>query len=81
MNEDFRNLVLLLARSLVDEPDAVSLSEEDQGQKILYRLKVAESEKGKIIGRGGRTARAIRALLGAAAAKKGVRIELEIVDG
>jgi hypothetical protein len=55
--------------------------EQDQGQKIVYQLKVAESEKGKIIGKGGRTARALRVLLGAAAAKKGVRVELEIVDG
>lgn len=81
MSEDLKGLVMFLARSLVDDPDAVSVVEQDQGQKIVYQLKVAESEKGKIIGKGGRTARALRVLLGAAAAKKGVRVELEIVDG
>jgi len=81
VSEDLKGLVMFLARSLVDDPDAVSVVEQDQGQKIVYQLKVAESEKGKIIGKGGRTARALRVLLGAAAAKKGVRVELEIVDG
>ncbi|MCU0612492.1 MAG: KH domain-containing protein [Candidatus Eisenbacteria bacterium] len=80
MGEDFKGLVMFLARSLVDDPEAVSLVEEDEGQRILYQLKVTESEKGKIIGKGGRTARALRVLLGAAAAKKGLRVDLEIID-
>jgi hypothetical protein len=80
VGEDFKGLVMFLARSLVDDPEAVSLVEEDEGQRILYQLKVTESEKGKIIGKGGRTARALRVLLGAAAAKKGLRVDLEIID-
>ncbi len=81
MHEDLATLLLFLVRSLVDDPSALELSEEAQGQKVIYRLKVSEEDKGKIIGRGGRTARALRLLLGAAAAKRGLHVDLEIVGG
>ena len=76
-----RELILYLVRSLVDDPEAVSISEDERGQRLHFRLAVAETDKGKVIGKGGRTARALRLLLGAAAAKQGVRADLEILDG
>ena len=80
MSEELHSLVLYLARALVDSPDDITLDHEERGQKIYYRLAVPDEEKGKVIGRGGRTARALRLLVGAAAAKQGLRAELEIVD-
>jgi predicted RNA-binding protein YlqC (UPF0109 family) len=80
VSEDLREFLLFLVQALVDDPDAITLDEELRGQKICYRLVVAEEDKGKIIGKGGRTARALRLLLGAGAAKQGMRAELEIVD-
>ena len=80
MSEELHSLVLYLARALVDSPDDVSLDHEERGQKVYFRLAVPDDEKGKVIGRGGRTARALRLLVGAAAAKQGLRAELEIVD-
>lgn len=80
MSEDLKGLVSFLARSLVDDPDAISIDEVEQGNRITYQLKVPGAEKGKVIGRGGRTARAMRVLLNASAARRGVHAELEIMD-
>ncbi len=80
MSDELHELVLYLARSLVDSPESVSLEHDVDGQRIYFRLSVPDDEKGKVIGRGGRTARALRLLLGAAAAKKGLGAELEIID-
>ena len=80
MSEELHSLVLYLARALVDSPDDIALDLEERGQKIYFRLAVPDHEKGKVIGKGGRTARALRLLVGAAAAKQGLRAELEIVD-
>jgi predicted RNA-binding protein YlqC (UPF0109 family) len=74
-------LVEYLARSLVDEPDAVSVEayEEDDGSMVI-ELSVAEDDVGKIIGRGGRTVNALRCVLRASAAKQERRILLDVVD-
>ncbi len=80
MSSELGDLVLYLARSLVDDPDAVEIEEEEYGQKVHFRLAVSDEDKGKVIGKGGRTARAFRLLMGAAAAKQGLRAELEIID-
>jgi uncharacterized protein len=74
-------LVEYLARSLVDEPDAVSVEsfEEDDGT-IVIELSVAEDDVGKIIGRGGRTVNALRCVLRASTAKQGQRLLLDVVD-
>lgn len=75
-----RDLVEYIAKALVDDPSQVSV-EEVLGQKTtVYRLRVADQDIGKVIGKEGRTARSIRALLSAAAAKAHKRAVLEIVE-
>ena len=76
-----RDLLEYLARALVDEPDSVSVEqfEEDDGTVVL-ELAVAEDDYGKIIGRGGRTANALRTIVKAAAVKENRRVLLDIVD-
>ena len=76
-----RDLLEYLARGLVDEPDSVSVEQfvEDDGTVVL-ELAVAEDDYGKIIGRGGRTANALRMLVKAAAVKENRRVLVDIVD-
>ena len=75
-----QTLVAVLARALVDAPEAVSVSEVEGGRSIIISLAVAKEDLGKIIGRSGRTAQAIRTLLTAAAAKEGKHAVLEIIE-
>ncbi len=75
-----RDLVEYIAKALVDDPSQVSV-EEVLGQKTtVYRLRVADQDIGKVIGKEGRTARSIRVVLSAAAAKAHKRAVLEIVE-
>ena len=69
-----------IARNLVDEPEAVRVTEGQSDGTLILRLSVAPEDMGTVIGRGGRTARAIRAVLRAAAMKAGVRVAVEIVE-
>ena len=69
-----------LARRLVDEPDAVRVEEVEEDGALLLRLHVAPDDVGKVIGRQGRIARALRTLVRAGGAHEGRRIVLEIVD-
>ena len=69
-----------LARRLVDEPDAVRVEEVDEEGALVLRLHVAPDDVGKVIGRQGRIARALRTLVRAGGAHEGRRIVLEIVD-
>jgi uncharacterized protein len=75
------DLVVYLARSLVDDPDAVSVEafEEDDGS-VIFELTVDEADVGKVIGRGGRTVNALRCVLRACAAKQERRVLLDVVD-
>ena len=73
-----KELLEYIARSLVDEPDAVRVDEEHDGDLLVLRLEVAPDDVGKVIGRGGRVARAIRAVMRAAAVKAGVAVNVEI---
>ena len=75
-----RELLDYLARRLVDEPDAVRVEEVEEDGSLLLRLHVAPDDVGKVIGRQGRIARALRTLVRAGAAHEGRRIVLEIVD-
>ncbi|HTR82777.1 MAG TPA: KH domain-containing protein [Bacteroidota bacterium] len=75
-----REFIEYIAKQLVDNPDAVSLVDEEKEGKIILKLKVGESDVGKIIGRKGRTAQAMRILLSAVAAKSGKRAMLEVLD-
>jgi uncharacterized protein len=76
-----RELLEALARTLVEHPDQVSVEqfEEDDGTVVL-ELAVAEDDYGKIIGRGGRTANALRTVVKAAAVRERKRVLLDIVD-
>ena len=74
-------LVTELARRLVDEPDAVRVEEiEDEDGTLVLRLHVAEGDVGKVIGRQGRLARALRTIVRAGGVEAGRRLQLEIVD-
>ena len=71
-------LVAYLARQLVDDPDAVRVEEEQSEGAIVLRLHVAQDDVGKVIGRQGRVARALRAVVRAGAARQRQRVLLEI---
>ena len=74
-------LVAELARRLVDEPDAVRVEQvEEEDGTLLLRLHVAEGDVGKVIGRQGRLARALRSIVRAGGVAEGRRLALEIVD-
>jgi predicted RNA-binding protein YlqC (UPF0109 family) len=73
-------LLEYLARQLVDEPDAVRVEEIDEGDDLVLRLHVAEGDVGKVIGRQGRIARALRTVVRAAAMREQRRVLVEIAD-
>jgi uncharacterized protein len=73
-------LLVYLARRLVDDPDAVRVEEEERDDTIVLRLHVAKDDVGKVIGRQGRIARALRALVRAGGARQRRRLVLEIAD-
>jgi predicted RNA-binding protein YlqC (UPF0109 family) len=75
-----RDLVLFLARSLVEHPDEVEVQEIEEPDALVFELKVAESDLGRVIGRQGRTAKALRTVLSAASAKMRRRAILEIIE-
>jgi predicted RNA-binding protein YlqC (UPF0109 family) len=76
-----REFVEFVAKHLVDQPDKVSVEQEEKEDgKIVFKLKVAEKDVGKIIGRSGRTAGAFRVLLRAVAAKEGKRAILDVAE-
>lgn len=74
-----KEFIEFIARHLVDNPEGVSIEIEEKEGKQIFKLKVAESDVGKIIGKSGRTASALRTLLRAVAAKEGKRAVLDIV--
>jgi predicted RNA-binding protein YlqC (UPF0109 family) len=76
-----KELLEYLARALVEQPDAVEVEEfeEDDGTLVL-ELSVADDDYGKVIGRGGRTAHALRTVIKAAAVKENRRVLVDIVD-
>ena len=73
-------LLEYLARQLVDKPDDVRVEEVDEGDMLVLRLHVAEEDLGKVIGRQGRIARALRTVVRAGSARERRRVQLEIVD-
>jgi predicted RNA-binding protein YlqC (UPF0109 family) len=75
-----RVLVEYLARGLVDHPEEVSVEEVDEPDALVFELKVAEQDLGKVIGKQGRTAKALRTVLSAASSKMRRRIILEILE-
>ncbi len=75
-----KNLIEFIAKALVDNPDDVHVSEVEGNQTSILELKVAKEDLGKVIGKQGRTARAMRTLLSAASAKIQKRTVLEIIE-
>jgi predicted RNA-binding protein YlqC (UPF0109 family) len=75
-----KELVELIAKSLVDDPEKVQVSQLDGEQSSIIELKVAQEDVGKIIGKQGRNAQAIRVILGAAGMKLKKRYNLEIIN-
>jgi hypothetical protein len=74
-----KELVEFIAKSIVNAPDRVEVTEEQSEQGITLKLKVADDDKGRVIGKQGRIAEAMRTLIRVKAAKTGTRATLEIV--
>ena len=75
-----KTLIEKIAKALVDQPELVQVTETETDRLLVLELQVAKEDIGKVIGKQGRTARAIRTLLQASSAKKGKRATLEIID-
>ncbi len=75
-----KEIVEYLARRLVDDPEAVSVEEVEREGAIVLQLHVAQDDVGKVIGRQGRIARALRTIVRAAAARREERVLLEILE-
>jgi len=75
-----KDLVVTMAEALVDDPEAVEVHEVEGDHNCLLELKVAKDDIGKVIGKEGRTAQAMRAILTAASIKAGRRANLDILD-
>jgi len=75
-----KELIEFVAKSLVDDAEAVSARSYDRGDQTIIELEVAQNDLGKVIGRQGRTARALRTLLAAAGQKNRRRTVLDILD-
>ena len=75
-----KELVEVIAKSLVDNPDEVVVTEKDTGKSLVLELKVASSDMGKVIGKQGRIAKAIRYVVKAAASKEGKKVIVDILQ-
>ena len=74
-----KELVEVLAKALVDHPEEVSVNEKNEGRTLVLELHVADGDMGKVIGKQGRIAKAIRSVVKAAAAKEDKRVVVDIV--
>jgi uncharacterized protein len=79
LEPDLKGLVEYVAKVLVDKPEAVKVDEVQDGNTTVYELEVDEEDIGKVIGRQGRVVRGLRALVKAAATRKGTRVDLDVV--
>jgi len=77
---DYKDLVEYMVKSLVDNPDEVEIREIEGEKSTILELKVTKEDIGKVIGKHGRIARAIRTIINASATKSGKRVVLEILD-
>lgn len=75
-----KELVEVIAKSLVDNPEEVVVTEKDNGKSILVELKVAPTDMGKVIGKQGRIAKAIRSVVKAAASKEDKKVIVDILQ-
>lgn len=74
-----KELVEVIAKALVDHPEEVSVNEKNEGRTIVLELHVAEGDMGKVIGKQGRVAKAIRSVVKAAAAKEDKKVVVDIM--
>ena len=74
-----KELVEVIAKALVDQPDEVSVTEKKEGKTTVLELHVADGDMGKVIGKQGRIAKAIRSVVKAASSKDNTRVDVEIV--
>ncbi len=75
-----KELIEYIAKSLVDDPASVQVSEIEDASSVILELRVAPEDMGRVIGRGGKVANAMRTLLRVVAAKQGKRASLEIIE-
>ena len=75
---DLKQILTDIAKAIVDEPDAVTVAEENNGNSVVLTLSVAGPDMGKVIGRNGRIAKAIRTVMKAAANADGKKVTVEI---
>ena len=75
-----KELLLYIARSLVDHPDQVTVNEVENGDELTLELRVAPEDMGKVIGRQGRIAKEIRTIIKTVAQRTGEKVTVEIVD-
>ena len=75
-----KELLTYIVRSLVDEPDAVTVDEHTEAGTTVFEVRVADGDMGKVIGRQGRIVRQIRVLMKAAAQRQGKKVSVEILD-
>ena len=75
-----KELLITLAQALVDKPEEVSVTEIEGEKSVILQLHVASDDVGKVIGKEGRIAKALRTLIKAAAVKEGKRVIVEIID-
>jgi predicted RNA-binding protein YlqC (UPF0109 family) len=77
---DMEELVRIIAKSLVDEPDSVDVRTVENGDEVTIELRVAENDMGKVIGKQGRIAKAIRTVVKALATRENKRVSVEILQ-
>ena len=74
-----KDLVEVIAKALVDHPDEVVVTEKTEGKNVIVELHVAQSDMGKVIGKQGKIAKAIRSVVKAASSKDNKKVDVEIV--
>ncbi|MGS2797663.1 KH domain-containing protein [Bacillus velezensis] len=79
-DQNLEDLIVSIVAPLVDHPEDITVTKEETDQKIALRLSVNKSDTGKIIGKQGRTARAIRTIVFAAGAQSSKKVQFEIFD-
>ena len=75
-----RNVLEFIVESLIEDPDAVEIELDDGGRRLALNVSVARDDMGRVIGKRGRVAQAIRQVVRAAAARDGVEVDVEFVD-
>ncbi len=75
-----KSVVETVVRNLVDQPDQVEISEEEYGRQINFVVRVAEGDRGNLIGRNGTTIQALRTLLNGLGQRRRLRVDVDLVD-